>query len=71
MIDNANVPSNGFSRSLHVGDAHRHLRFNGRLYSWRLGDLGENGSGARDGGDHRRETRGALAGSGSVGSQTS
>lgn len=70
-INNANSPSNSFSRSLHIGDAHRNLRFDRRLYLWCLGDLGENGSGAGDGGDDRRETRGALAGGSGVGGQTS
>jgi hypothetical protein len=66
-----NSPSNCLSRSLHIGDVHGHLGFNGRLYSWRLGDLGKDRSGACDGGHDRRETRGALAGSGGVGGQTS
>jgi hypothetical protein len=65
------LPGYSLSRSLHIGDVHGHLGFNGRLYSWRLGDLGKDRSGACDGGHDRRETRGALAGSDGVGGQTS
>jgi hypothetical protein len=72
MLDRrVDLPGDSLSRSLHIGDVHGHLRFNGRLYSWRLGDLREDGSGACDGGHDRRETRSAFASSGGVGSQTS